>query len=485
MSENLFIKSFSRRLVDFAQARAGPVLATYLALAVLGFWYTVTNLGINTDTEDMIANDLPWRQTFIKYRQAFPQFDGNLLVVIDGLTPELARSAQYRLAAAIDEKPELFGPIHTPGSGDFLDRHGLLFLDEDDLVELSDNLVSLQPILGILARNPSLSGLADVFELLQKAPDDTVFLELGDPLDHFTESFDRSTQKLFAPLSWQNLLTSEDSGKSTNRRVILLKPDRDFGQFLPGQAAIDTIRELALSLELVPERGITIRMTGPVALEHEELQSIQQGALLAGLLALLMVSMVLIYALRSWQLIAASLITLLTGLIGTATFAAVAVGQLNLISIAFAVLYIGLGIDFAIHFSLRYRELVSQKHAQVAALRETAGDVGSSLVICTLTTSVGFFSFYPTDFVGVSELGLISGCGMFISLLVSLTLLPALLKIWPLKTPVTPPVLKVLRDLTAHENYAPYIRVAGILVALLALTQVSQLTFDANPVNLA
>ena len=401
--------SFSLRLVDLAQSRAGVVLATYLALAAIGFWYTVNNLGINTNTEDMIAKELPWRQTFIEYHEAFPQFVGNLLVIIDGLTPELARSAQYRLAAAMDDQPELFGPIHSLGSGDFLDRHGLLFLDEEDLVDLSDNLVNLQPILGILARDSSLAGLADVFSLIRRAPDDTEFLELGNPLGNFTDAFDRSTQNIYAPLSWQNLLANQNSGKSANRRVILLKPNRDFEQFLPGEAAVETIRELARNLDLVPERGLSIRMTGPVALEHEELQSIQQGAVLAGLLALLMVSLVLIYALRSWQLIAASLITLLTGLIGTAAFAAVAVGHLNLISIAFAVLYIGLGIDFAIHFSLRYRELISQQHHQVAALRETASDVGGSLVICTLTTSVGFFSFYPTDFVGVSELGLISG----------------------------------------------------------------------------
>ena len=476
--------SFSLRLVDLAQSRAGVVLATYLALAAIGFWYTVNNLGINTNTEDMIAKELPWRQTFIEYHEAFPQFVGNLLVIIDGLTPELARSAQYRLAAAMDDQPELFGPIHSLGSGDFLDRHGLLFLDEEDLVDLSDNLVNLQPILGILARDSSLAGLADVFSLIRRAPDDTEFLELGNPLGNFTDAFDRSTQNIYAPLSWQNLLANQNSGKSANRRVILLKPNRDFEQFLPGEAAVEAIRELARNLDLIPERGISIRMTGPVALEHEELQSIQQGAVLAGLLALLMVSLVLIYALRSWQLIAASLITLLTGLIGTAAFAAVAVGHLNLISIAFAVLYIGLGIDFAVHFSLRYRELISQQHHQVAALRETASDVGGSLVICTLTTSVGFFSFYPTDFVGVSELGLISGCGMFISLLVSLTLLPALLKIWPLKAPVKPPVLGVLRDLTANPKYTTYIRVAGILFALLALTQVSQLAFDVNPVSL-
>jgi hopanoid biosynthesis associated RND transporter like protein HpnN len=197
-----------------------------------------------------------------------------------------------------------------------------------------------------------------------------------------------------------------------------------------------------------------------------------------------MVTVVLIFAFRSLQLIAVSLITLITGLIGTAAFAAFAVGDLNLISISFSVLYIGLGIDFAIHFCLRYRELIGRNLSKSDALRETAGDVGSSLVFCALTTSVGFFAFYPTDFIGVSELGLISGVGMYVGLLVSLTLLPALLTVWPGKVEPVQSVSTFRWNPVANRRYVRIVRVVSILLGLLAITQIDRLGFDNSPMNL-
>jgi hopanoid biosynthesis associated RND transporter like protein HpnN len=202
------------------------------------------------------------------------------------------------------------------------------------------------------------------------------------------------------------------------------------------------------------------------------------------MLALLMVSVVLVFAFRSVQLIIVSLITLITGLIGTAAFAAFAVGDLNLISISFGVLYIGLGIDFAIHFCLRYRELIGENRPKSDALRETAGDVGSSLVFCALTTSVGFFAFYPTDFIGVSELGLISGVGMYVSLLVSLTLLPALLTVWPGKIEPVQSVSTFRWNPVANKQYVRVVRVVSVLLGLLAITQIDRLSFDNSPMNL-
>ena len=128
----------------------------------------------------------------------------------------------------------------------------------------------------------------------------------------------------------------------------------------------------------------------------------------------------------------ATLGTLLVGLACTAGFATAAIGSLNLISVAFAVLYIGLGVDYAIHLSLRYRELVRLGAAHGEALDTAAADTGASLVLCAATTGLAFYAFVPTEFAGVSELGIISGTGMFVSLAATLTVLPALLTLMPL-----------------------------------------------------
>jgi len=138
-----------------------------------------------------------------------------------------------------------------------------------------------------------------------------------------------------------------------------------------------------------------------------------------------LVAILLFLALHSPKLVLAAVLTLAAGLMGTAAFAAAAVGHLNLISVAFGVLYVGLGIDYALYLCMQYRELIGQGVAHEQALPRAAQEVGGFMMVCAATTSLGFFAFIPTDFLGIAELGLISGAGMFISLAVSLSLLPA------------------------------------------------------------
>ena len=144
-----------------------------------------------------------------------------------------------------------------------------------------------------------------------------------------------------------------------------------------------------------------------------------------------MVGMVLYFAMRTGGLILNVLVCLTMGLILTAAFATAVVGHLNLISIAFAVLYIGLGADFAIHFLLRYREMLESGLPPAEAMHVSGGDAGAALTACTITNAIGFYAFIPTDYRGVAELGIISGTGMIISLLVTLTVGPALLRYLP------------------------------------------------------
>ena len=156
-----------------------------------------------------------------------------------------------------------------------------------------------------------------------------------------------------------------------------------------------------------------------------------QGTETAIFLALCLVTFIMVTGLSSFMLALVSVISLVTGLIFTAAFAILTVGELNLISVAFAVLYIGLGVDFAIHYCLRYREHLLDGTDRARALDETSVNIGDSLFLCAVSTAIGFFAFIPTDFTGVAELGWISGVGMFVSFVVTLTVIPALLSLLP------------------------------------------------------
>jgi hopanoid biosynthesis associated RND transporter like protein HpnN len=182
-------------------------------------------------------------------------------------------------------------------------------------------------------------------------------------------------------------------------------------------------------------------------------------------------------------LIAATLYTLVVGLLLTAAFSTWAVGQLNMISVAFAVLYIGLGVDYAIHICLRYRELSREGFPIKESLGISLHNITPALILSTLSTSIGFYAFVPTAFTGVSELGIIAGTGMFISLLVTITLLPCL--IWKLSglREIRLPPQNAFRG-PVIEKYQRPIRIATAVIAVIALILLPGISFDYDPINL-
>jgi hypothetical protein len=256
---------------------------------------------------------------------------------------------------------------------------------------------------------------------------------------------------------------------------------------LPGGPAMRAIRETAASLQLTPEQGVSVRLTGGAALAYDELNSVSLGAQLASIGSLLMVGLVMVFGLRSGWLVFATLTALILGLVFTAFFATVAIGELNLISVAFAVMYIGLGADYAIYLCLRYKELSADDPDHRDALARAARHVGGSLGLCTLTTSIGFFAFIPTSYRGVAELGIISGAGMFISLFVTMVILPALLSLRrPSQRRIAglraPAALRKL--LAAPLHHSRLVVIVAAALAVLAALLVRHARFDYNPLNL-
>jgi hopanoid biosynthesis associated RND transporter like protein HpnN len=242
------------------------------------------------------------------------------------------------------------------------------------------------------------------------------------------------------------------------------------------------MREIVRELRIEETSGARVRITGDLALETEDFTAANDHAVLAGVVSFLLVSAILFMALGALRPILATVATLLVGLALTAGFATVGVGHLNLVSITFAVLFIGLAVDFGIHLCLRYQDFVAQGASHEEALNGAGCTVGGSLVLCALTTAIGFYVFVPTDYAGVAELGLIAGTGMFISLVCTLTLLPALLSLGQAQGASPPvhrrPTLQLPRFPQLHPRA---VRWGAAVLALGALATVPWLRFDANP----
>ncbi len=475
-------------LAERSSRHALAVVVSGVLLAVLAGWLAMTHLGITTNTEEMFAKSLPWRQREIALAKAFPQFQDLLVAVVDGASPEIAEQTARELTTALSADTTHFTLVREPAASPYLEKYGLMFLDPKTLGQVMDRTIDAQPFLGQLVADPSARGLFAGLALMamgvQRGQADLG--SFAPALLAFHTALADALAGHPQPLSWQRLLGGKLVDLAGPYRIVLAKPKLDYGALEPGLVGSEALRAAAAKLEFVRSGQAHVRLTGSVALADEEFATVAQGALLATIASLVLVLLWLVLAVRDWRLIVAIAATLGLGLALTSGFAALAVGTLNLISVAFAILFVGIAVDFAIQFCVRYREMQLSYPGprRGRALHATAVVVGPQVLVAAVAASAGFLAFVPTDFQGVAELGLIAGVGMLIACACTLGFLPA--------------VLTLLRPLGGDEavGYAwagrlerRVVRFRAPVLAgfatlgLLGLLLLPQLRFDSDPLH--
>jgi hopanoid biosynthesis associated RND transporter like protein HpnN len=477
------------RLVGWSIRRPALVLAATLLAAALSASVVVTRFALNTDVVALFPQDIPWRQTEVAMDRAFPQRVDLIAVVVDGATPDVAERAAAALAGALEAQPALFRGVFRPDADPFFHRSALLFLPEAEVRATTERMIAAQPLLGTLAADPSLRGVGRTLELvaegLARGEGDSQVLRPA--LAALAGSAEAAADGRIAPLDWARLFTGQAPDPLALRRFILVKPVPDYGALAPVAAAVEAVRAAAAQLGLNAGNGVRIRLTGDLVMADEEFSTVFGSAIVENILSLVAVAFLLWLGLRSGRLIFPILGTLVLGLPITAAFGLLVVGPFNPLSIAFAVLFIGFGVDFGIQFAVSLREqryrLADQPLS--AALVEAAHGAGEAIALAAMALGCGFLAFLPTDYRGVSELGLIAAAGMLVAVILSLTALPAWLMFTrprPEREPVGYAGLaRVDRFLARHAVAAA---AAALLLAFGCAALLPWLRFDTNPLNL-
>ena len=413
---------------------AHPAMVCWITLGLTLFLgvYAAFSLGVNSDHVRLMAEDLPYWELREEYVELFPVLSNSLLVVVDAQTPEQARETAERLRSALSARPADFTDVEIPGDEPFFQKRALLYRTPDELEEFGDELVQLQPVVASLEVDPSIVRVGEVLRLgLEQAGEGSNDAERWSGiLDRIGRASVSVYEENPVYLSWDEVLLEGSSIDLDTRQIVVVEPVLNFESVLPGGAPLASIREVVQELGLDATPGVRVRVTGNPALNYEEMFGLAWDIGVAGLFCFGLVTVVLYWALRSVPLVIGTVATLVVGLVWCAAFAAGFVGRVNIVSIAFAVLIIGLGVDFAIHLGMQYARLLCEGEDHSGAIHGAVQAVGASLVLCALSTAIGFLVFVPTDFRGVAELGLIAGAGMPILLLLTLTFFPALLTAW-------------------------------------------------------
>jgi uncharacterized protein len=457
-----------------------------LVLAIAAGFYTSRHFEINTDINTLISPKLDWRQRDIQFDNAFDR-DRTILAVIDAPTPELTSQATTALEQKLSGDTKNFTSVQVLGGGEFFGKNGLLFLPVAEVGQVTGQFASAAPLIEIMAGDPSIRGLTGALETgLAGVKRGQVKLDnTSRPFSMIAQTVEDVLNKGFGTFSWRELVSDKPLTDADRRSFIELKPILDFNALEPGKDATDAIRQAASELDLAGQYGARVRLTGPVPIANEEFATVADGAVTNGIGTILVVLFILWMALHSPKIISAVFGNLFIGLSITTAVGLMMVGSLNLLSIAFAVLFVGLGVDFGIQFSVRYRSERFKGNDLNEALAKAAERSAVPLSLAAMATAAGFLSFLPTDYKGVSELGEIAGVGMLVAFISSITVLPALLSLLNPPGEMEPVGYAFLAPVDHFlEKHRVIIIVGTLLIATAGLPLLYWLRFDFNPINL-
>ncbi len=449
-----------RQLVRFATAKPWLTVTLAVALAVLSVWYAVSALKFATSRNAMASSDAPYIQADQEAGKDFGSLS-YLVVVIEPPSLEQGKQFVQALAARLHNDTQYFKEVIEKIDSSSLDGKKLLYLKPHELRDLDQRLGDAQDFIYDLSEEP---GLVPLLSLINQeisralisyltenllgtsdsssndAPGDSQSLDISFLSSLFSEmhaaltapaqySFQSPWNSFFLKdddlFSQEGYLTSKD-----DRFFFLLVDDRtQGGSFVKHNAPIRALRaHIAAVQRDFPE--VQAGVTGGDALNNDEMVAAQRDTVAATLLALLSVAVLFIAAFRQvWRplLVVAMLILSLCWTLGITTLT---VGQLNILSISFLPLLIGLGIDFGIHLLARYGEERSGQDDFDTALQTAFVRTGPGVAAAACTTALAFYAVTLTDFQGLAELGVIAGSGMLLCLMASFTVLPAMLAIY-------------------------------------------------------
>lgn len=341
----------------------------------------------------------------------FPQLRNLAIIVVSGAEAQrVSKAVDTVLTAAPNfvELDQIATPMREPAIRDAL----AYYIDRSDFVALIEAVHPLVMLSAALQGEGALNGALGV--LGTTLPDNTppILLDLLQGETTAFENWGLVDGSVPAVVSAHDGLFYE---------LVLVSIEPDFDAQFPGAAVVQNIETwIAPVVTAYPE--LNIALTGDVVLANEEISDALAGVKLAAGLSTIFLVLVLALGVRSWVLTAGMLLLVVIGSIWTHALAMITVGQYNTLSLAFLVMFFGLGVDFGLHYGLAVREVRNSNNAVATAVRNT----GVALLLSAATTAWAFLSFTPTEYRGLGELGVISAGGMLVAIFLTITLLPAL-----------------------------------------------------------
>ncbi len=486
------------RLFAFISRFPRLILGLALLFSSISVIYTVRNMTFLTGRDDLMPKNAPFQVDYRAYRAEFGDQE-EIVAVIESDDAVKSTRAADALYTALNKQQGVFRDVFYPGGLPFFRKNGLLFMPLDDIKNLRHTLTMAAPVLKDLAAAPSVQTL---FTSLTDQIDR--YLKSNDPVDLASLTFMLTTLdkgfKAFdgksSGLSMDSFLKGGGTGTSSmlesagKQQVITLLPVKVEGSFVASERSIKAARAALIDVLKKPEfKGVTGGLTGVPVLEYEEMATSQRDLEIATILSLSLTVILLLFAFRGLLNVIAAMVSLIVGICLSFGFATLTIGHLNILSMVFAVMLIGLGIEYGIQVVLRYQEELRGGANGLDAIEIGLTANIRSIVMAAATVALAFATFAFTDFKGIAELGIIAAGGVFICVLATFTVLPSMLVLLerfrkPTSRP-TPPLDETKGNfLRALFTRPKAVIAATLLLSLVCLYPTLTMRFDYNLMNL-
>lgn len=474
-----------------------------IILFVLGVLYVcgvlVPGRGLEFDTKrsSLVGADKKYHRIYQEFRKEFPGQD-DIVVVVESEAPEKNRQFVERLGVKLEAETNLFTDVFYKGDLKMMGRKALLFVPDDKLRELRQTLEDYKPFIRQFTNATSLASLfsqinAGFLGAAKARTNENESMVKALPaleriVNQATESFLRPGEP---PSPGVTALFGEggdgDRGMyiTFGRGRIYLATAKARTEGIQAEAAVRLRQIVDQTRFEVP--GVNVGVTGEPILEVDEMKQSQIDSTVASILSLIVCALIFVYGYQETGRPLKATACLVVGLGYTMTYTTLVVGHLNILTITFVPILIGLAIDFGVHLVTRYEEELRHGETERVAIERAMVNTGLGIFTGALTTSAAFFAMSLTDFKGVQEMGLICGGGLLVCLVPMMTMLPVLLlrgrqNVIDHSAAGKPDVRARLERLWLDR---PVVTIgAGLVICGLAIIPLRRVYFDYNLLNM-
>ena len=480
-------------------------LFLYPQVALFAFcvYFTVFGLGprfhaliFDMNQDNLVGANKPYHQNFLRFKEEFPTQD-DLVVVVDSEEPEKNRQFVERLGARLEAETNFFQNVFYKGDLKMLGNKALLFLPDKDLEDLKSTLKDFQPFIEQFARTTNLNSLFSMINTQfrtakqEKNAENDSLVKALPALERIVRQAKDSMLRQGTPPS-PGVTALFDGGEDAQQQIyITFAKGRIY--LVTAQAlsddqngpAVERMRQLVEETKLeVP--GLAVGLTGEPVLDYDQMAQSKKDTTAASVVSLLVCALIFIYGYQETGRPVKATFCLIIGLGYTLAFATLTVGHLNILTVTFVPILIGLAIDYGVHLISRYEEELRRGRSEEEALRKAMVFTGQGIFTGGLTTAGAFLAMYFTNFKGIQEMGVICGGGLVVCLVPMMTLLPVLLLKGRQNVMDHAPGEALSRARIENLWLERPMLVTGITVALCALsaTQLPRVLFDYNLLHL-